>query len=68
MPRTRKEITKEETNNCYGGAARRAGLNDLEEHNTCIRVSKKDVRKDEVRIDGRFVYNVKRKPPKAVRA
>ena len=36
-PGMRKEINREETNNCYGGATRRLEISDRAEHNTFIR-------------------------------
>ena len=38
MPGMRTDIPKGETNNCYGGAARRVEINDMGGRNTFIRV------------------------------
>ena len=64
MPGMRKEIPKGETSNCYGGAARQEAIKALEGHGPFIRLVRKDVPKDEVCINGRFVYAIKNKPLK----
>ena len=68
MPGIRKGISKGGTNNCYGGASRQVQIKALEENGWgggFIRALGKDGPKGEVRIDGRFVYAVKRKPLKS---
>ena len=61
----RREIPEGGTSNCYGDTERLEGLHDLEWHNTFARVMGEGVPKDEVRINGRFVYTRKHKPLKA---
>ena len=48
MQRARKEIPKEETYNCYGNAARKVAIRELEERGTLLRAMSKDTPKDEV--------------------
>ena len=52
----RKETPKGETYNPYGGAARMVEVRALAEHGTLGRISKGEMRKGEVCLDGRFVY------------
>ena len=51
------------TYNWYGGAARQVEIKALEDHGTFRMVLRKDVPKDEVCINGRFVYTTKHNPP-----
>ena len=55
----RKEIQKEDTNKCYGVAARRVETNAPGEHVPFVRVLKKDAPKDEGRTNERFSYAIK---------
>lgn len=68
MAGMRKGIPKEETNSCYGGGAGEIERNALEEHGAFFRVLGKVLPKDEVCINGRFAYTIKRNSLKAGRA
>ena len=57
----RNETHNGETYNCFGGDARKIDMGSLEEHGTSITALRKDVRKNEVCINGGLVYTIKHK-------
>ena len=65
MAKMSRETPKEDTYNCYGGASRQVEIEELEDHGVFRRALRKDVPKDEVCINGRFVYTTKHKPMEA---
>ena len=67
MPGIRKDIQKEATSNCYGGRRMASGVvKALGEWYFC-KGSEIDAPKDEVCINGRFAYAIKRMSMKAGR-
>ena len=57
----RNEIPKEDTSNFYGDSDGIVGIGALVAHNTSVMVTKRGVPKDEVCINGGFVYAIKHK-------
>ena len=62
MPGMEKEIPQEETQNTYGGDARKIEIEAIGKHGTFIRVPFSEIPDGESLIAGRFVYTIKNKP------
>ena len=68
MSGERTEIPKEDNYNYYGDSERHVEIRALRDHVKFIRVSSKDLPRDEACIDGAFAYTTKQKSLKAGRA